>query len=66
MKLYLLSWDGWGVDFSVVRANSPEEAAKLAELRLGDRLEVLELHLDGPAEVVWRYEYSPDSRPDFD
>lgn len=66
MKLWLvLDYEGWGHCHNVVRAESIDEAVRLAG---GSPLpfkscmsEVKELPLEGPPAVLWCDEESPDS-----
>lgn len=65
VKLYLVEdHSGWGWSMTVVRAESPYEAAKLAGVKPGPRVSILDLDAEGPSAILWCYEDSPDTGPD--
>lgn len=64
MKLYMVTdSDRWGWSTSLVRAESPEQAQRLA-CPHSKRFEVEEIDDDGTAKLLWSHDESPDTGPE--
>ncbi len=61
-KLFVVSHRGWGTQIDVVRAHSKDEASTLSVANVDAQIE--EMVNDGEPEVLFTYEYSPDSPRD--
>lgn len=61
MKLFLIEYSGWGVDFQIVRA--VDEAQLRERFGVVGDAKVTELNPEGETASLWEYENSPDSRP---
>ncbi len=60
MKLWLVDGKGWGINHTIVRAATREDAIRVA--RESFDADVTELPSEGVEGILWNYEYSPDSR----
>ena len=60
MKLFLVASSGWGIDIAIVRAEDAAHAKKLANV-ISSSCKVVELSAEGSAEVLWEYDYTPDT-----
>lgn len=63
MKLFLISLNGWGCNFKVVRAASAADALDRFADSSDSEITELDPIGDGKASVLWEHDYSPDSRP---
>ena len=59
MAIFIIHHSGWGTAIDVVRAKTVEEAVKIAQAN--SDAEITLLVDDGPAQILWSYEYSPDT-----
>lgn len=59
MKLWLIESRCWGVEFNIVRAETKEEAIKVAWA--GAYSDATELDPEGGEAVLWNWSHSPDS-----
>lgn len=63
MKLFLvLDRSSWGYSHNAVRAESAEQARKLAKAPENNpHVEVIELEPAGEPQILWTYDHSPDT-----
>lgn len=60
MKLWLIKSAGWGFQIDIVRAETEADARRVGFAGPIDT--VIELSPEGGEEILYTYEYSPDSR----
>ncbi len=62
MKLWMVEAKGWGWSFTVVRAETREDAREVA--KAGPHDDITELPTKGDEAIVWSWDHSPDTPRD--
>lgn len=65
MKLWLIEGKGWETSFTIMRAETRDEAVYRVLGNVAADCVVIELSPEGDTQVLWSWEHSPDSN-DYD